>query len=64
MSDGTISELEVIPGENDYIILLDGVELCFLRHAMNSDSSWEQTEGNLPPEVISNIGNAIENHYT
>ncbi len=46
------------------MIFLDDVELCYVHHEMVSDSSWEQTEGNLPLEVISNIGKAIEKYYT
>lgn len=60
-SDERVIEVLVIPGVEDWRIVMDGVDLGTVQH--DGDSTWFWKEGDLDIEVATEVGKALESHY-
>ena len=60
-SEGVLSQLDVVPGNEDWLILLDGVEIGTL--ANNGDDKWYWKDSGIDEDSATRVGQALEDHY-
>ncbi|MDF3078413.1 MAG: hypothetical protein K0S09_2302 [Sphingobacteriaceae bacterium] len=59
--NGELLKLLVSPVEDDFVVTLDGIHLCTLKHYCES---WHLANGRISDETAVRIGDAIENFYS
>lgn len=61
--NGYHATLHVLPGHDQYLIVLDGDELGTLAFDHDGDTGWKQLTGQLSDPAVEAIGKAIVAHH-
>jgi len=59
--EGELLKLLVSPAEEEFVVTLDGIHLCTLKHYCEK---WHLTNGRISDETAVRIGNAIDKFYS
>lgn len=59
--EGEFLKLLVSPAEEEFIVTLDGIHLCTLKHYREK---WQLVDGNISEDTTTKIGDAIDDFYS